>query len=76
MRIFCRAGRSRADFKRFDGAIELGRARGQEAFAIGEGPAVVLHIGEFDASGAGRFGLARAFRRSDRCCCGESRNSA
>ncbi len=31
------------------------RARGQKIFAIGEGPPVILDVGEFDARGAGRF---------------------
>ena len=35
--------------------VELG-ARGQEIFAVGEGPAVVLDVGEFDSRGAGGFG--------------------
>ncbi len=42
-------------FQSFHGAVEL-CARGQEALAIGEGPAVILHVGEFDARGAGGFG--------------------
>src|SRR5258708_14423352 len=31
-------------------------------FAIGEGPAVILDVGEFDARGAGRFGDGKHFR--------------
>jgi len=35
-------------FQSFDGAIELG-ARGQQAFRDWRSPAVILHVGEFDA---------------------------
>ena len=41
-------------------SIEL-RARGKQAVAIGEGPAVILHVGKFDAGGAGRFGDRQHF---------------
>src|SRR5579859_5550835 len=36
-------------------------AVGQETVAIGESPAVILHVGEFDASGAGGFGEGEHF---------------
>ena len=47
-------------FDDFERLIEL-LARGQQAFAIGEGPAVVLHVGEFDAGGARGFGDLQHF---------------
>ena len=38
-----------------DGGVHL-RARGKELIAVGESPAVILDVSEFDAGGAGRFG--------------------
>jgi len=61
-------------FQSFDGAIELG-ARGQQAFAIGEGPAVILHVGGIRRGWRWRIPQARAFRRFDRYWRGESQNS-
>ncbi len=34
---------------------------GEQAFAIGEGPAVILHVREFDAGGARGFGDLQHF---------------
>ena len=54
MRIFlCRRSSSALDYA--ERTIEL-RASGEEVFAIGEGPAVILNVSELDARGAGSFG--------------------
>ncbi len=46
----------------FDGLEDL-LASGQELIAVGEGPAVILHVRKFDASGGGGFGEGEHFRK-------------
>ncbi len=38
------------------------RARGKQGIAVGESPAVILNVGELDASRAGGFGESKHFR--------------
>src|SRR5215469_5482339 len=47
-------------FQDLERAIKL-RASGQQIFAIGEGPAVILNVCEFDAGGAGGFSEGEHF---------------
>ena len=51
-------------------AIEL-VARGKKILAVGKGPAVILHVCEFDPAGTGGFAERPASLQADRCCGGE-----
>src|SRR6266576_3386287 len=50
-------------FQKIDGAIEL-LARRKKILAVGKGPAVILHVREFDPAGTRGFAERQHFRKS------------